>query len=238
VSRRPRGRERLIVALDTGVAAEALGWAEALRGEVGLVKVGLELFAAAGPDIVRDLRGRGLGVFLDLKLHDIPATVAGAVAAHARLGVEMTTLHAAGGRAMLLAAVAARDRSASPGLRLLAVTVLTSLDAAGLAEVGVSDSPAARAEALAVLALRCGADGAVCSPLEAERLRSRCGEGFLLVTPGVRPAGAGADDQARVATPAEAVRRGADYLVVGRPITRAADPRAAARDLVASLGEI
>ena len=231
----PRGRDRLIVALDTHDPRVALGWAEMLRDEVGLFKVGLELFSCAGPAVVEELRRRGLRVFLDLKLHDIPATVSRCVEALAGLGVEMTTLHASGGRAMLRAAAEARDRRPTGSLRLLAVTVLTSLDAAALAEIGMGDHPEERAAALAGLAAECGLDGVVCSPLEAERLRAASPEGFLLVTPGIRPAGQPAGDQARVATPAEAVRRGADYLVVGRPIIRANDPRAAAQEIAAIL---
>jgi len=225
---------RIIVALDTPDPTIAVGWAEALRGEVGLVKVGLELYSAAGPDLVRDLVGRGLRVFLDLKLHDIPNTVARSVNAIARLGVELTTLHASGGRGMLEAAAAARDQ-APGGLRLLAVTVLTSLDAEALEELGHQGTPEERAVTLATLAASAGIDGAVCSPAEVARLRATCPPGFLLVTPGVRPAGHSADDQARIATPADAVQRGADYIVVGRPITRDPDPRAAARRVADSL---
>jgi len=230
----PRGRERLIVALDTADLATAVRWTEALRGEVGLVKVGLELFSAEGPRGLERIGAVGIPIFLDLKLHDIPNTVAGAISTLARSAVALTTLHAAGGRRMIEAAATARDRSGTP-LRLLAVTVLTSLDEAALAEIGIAGGATERAVAWSLLAASAGADGAVCSPLEAARLRAELPAGFLLVTPGIRPAEAPADDQARTATPLQAVRNGADYLVVGRPVTRAADPAAAARLLAAGL---
>ncbi len=230
----PPGSQRLIVALDTHDPDVALGWAESLRGSVGLFKVGLELYSAAGPGVVEELRRRGHRVFLDLKLHDIPHTVGRAVQSIASLGVEMTTLHASGGSAMLLAAAAARDRAAA-ALRLLAVTVLTSLDAAALREMDMEGSPEARTEILARLAARAGIDGAVCSPLEVARLRAASPPGFLLVTPGVRTPDQPADDQARKAEASEAVRWGADYVVVGRPIRGDPDPPAAARRLGASL---
>ena len=199
------------------------------------MKVGLELFSTAGPTLVRDLRELGLRVFLDLKLHDIPNTVARSIEALAPLGVEMTTLHATGGRAMLQAAAAARDRLAPASPRLLAGTVLTSLDGPALAEGGLGDRPGERAASLAALAADCRLDGVVCSAREARRVRAASPDGFLLVTPGIRPAGSATDDQARVATPVEAVREGADYVVVGRPVTRAADPRAAARRIAETL---
>jgi orotidine-5'-phosphate decarboxylase len=227
-----RGRERLIAALDTSDVRVALRWAEQLRDEVGLVKVGLELFTVAGPPVLQELHRRGLRVFLDLKLHDIPNTVARTVRVLSGYGVDMTTLHASGGRAMIEAAAAARGGG---GLRLLAVTVLTSLDASSLAEIGMGDRPAERVDALARMAAGAGADGVVCSPLEAAALRRSLPGDFLLVTPGVRPPGADAGDQARVATPREAVEAGASYLVVGRPITGAPDPAAAARAIVATL---
>ena len=228
------GPDRIILALDTSDAAEALGWADLLHGLVGRFKVGLQLFTSAGPEVLRSLSERGLRVFLDLKLHDIPHTVERSVEGLGSYGVEMTTLHVSGGRRMLEAAAAARDRRA-PDLRLLAVTVLTSLDAAGLAEVGIRGRPDDAAERLALLAASSGLDGAVCSPAEVARLRAACPPGFLLVTPGVRTADEARQDQARVASAADALAWGADYVVVGRPITRAADPSAAARRLAASL---
>ena len=225
---------RIIVALDTPDPDQALEWADSLRGEVGVVKVGLELFTRAGPALVRELRAREHRVFLDLKLHDIPHTVRRSVVSIASLDVQMTTLHAAGGSAMLRAATEARNQADS-SLQLLAVTVLTSLDDDALEEIGLRGPASRRVPALASLAAACGVDGAVCSPLEAAAVRRAAGAGFLLVTPGVRPAGASHDDQARASTPAAAVRNGADYIVVGRPITRADDPCAAARRIAAEL---
>ncbi len=221
------GGARIIAAIDTADLARA----EALAGVLappacGMLKVGLELFGAAGPEAVRRLAARA-PVFLDLKLHDIPNTVAGAVRALAPLGPALLTLHAAGGPAMIAAArEAAESGAARPAL--LAVTVLTSLDAATLAATGIAGGTVQQVLRLARLALDAGADGLVCSPQEVARLRDAFGAAPLLVVPGVRPAGSAAGDQARVATPAEAVRAGADWIVVGRPITGAADPAAAA----------
>jgi orotidine-5'-phosphate decarboxylase len=188
--------------------------------------VGKELFTRCGPQLVAALAGRGYQVFLDLKFHDIPNTVAAACAAAADLGVWMINLHASGGAAMM---AAARERLAAlsnPPL-LIAVTVLTSLDADDLAAIGCPGEPAERVLQLAELAKRAGLDGVVCSPREAAAVRRICGPGFRLVTPGVRPAGAATGDQKRVMTPGEAVAAGADYLVIGRPITAAPDPLAA-----------
>lgn len=231
---------RIIVALDYPGAAPALELAARLDPSRCAVKVGKELFVAAGPEVVRELVVRGFNVFLDLKFHDIPNTVAGACAAATRLGVWMLNVHASGGRAMLEAARQAVDSAADAnGLRrplVIGVTVLTSLDAAGLAETGVADAPARQALRLARLARDCGLDGVVCSALEAPELRASLGSSFALVTPGIRPAGAAAADQARVVTPAEAIARGADYLVIGRPITAAADPLTALAAIDASLG--
>ncbi|MBS0326663.1 MAG: orotidine-5'-phosphate decarboxylase [Proteobacteria bacterium] len=232
---------RLIVALDSADAAAALALAARLDPRRCAVKVGKELFVAAGPQVVREIVARGFNVFLDLKFHDIPNTVAGACAAAARLGAWMIDVHAAGGRAMLAAARNAIDDDArttgrSPPL-LVAVTVLTSLDAAALAETGVAEPPVRQALRLARLARECGLDGAVCSAQEAPELRAAFGASFTLVTPGIRPAGAPSADQARVVTPADAVARGADYLVIGRPITAAPDPLAALAAIDASLGD-
>jgi orotidine-5'-phosphate decarboxylase len=214
----------LVVALDTDDLERALGWSRAAGEAAGMVKVGLELFGAAGPAAVRALAGEGRRVMLDLKLHDIPVTVAGAVRAAAAHGAELVTVHALGGPAMLAAAV----RAAPPGCRLAAVTILTSAGPGELAAAGLP--PAAEAvPRLADLAVEAGCQAIVCSPLEAAALRARLGPAVELVCPGVRPAGAVAgEDQARVATPAAAVRAGADRIVVGRPITGAADPAAAA----------
>ncbi|TAN22945.1 MAG: orotidine-5'-phosphate decarboxylase [Acidobacteria bacterium] len=215
--------DRIILALDVAGEAAALAWVERVGRRVGLVKVGLELFVAAGPALVRKLRQRGIGVFLDLKLHDIPNTVAGAVRAAARCDVQMLTVHAAGGAAMLAAAAAA----APPGLTLLGVTVLTSLDAAALQELNLPSTAAERVVAWARLCQRQGLGGIVCSAQEAAVVRQASGGGVKLIVPGIRPAGSTTGDQARVATPADAIRAGADYLVLGRAVTAAADPEAA-----------
>jgi len=224
--------QRVIVALDTPDAGQALDLARSLRPDILWFKVGLELFTSAGPGVVQELRGLGASVFLDLKLHDIPNTVARAVESISRMGVEMTTLHGGGGQAMMEAAVKAR---AEHGPALLAVTVLTSMDAAALQDVGVAATPEAQVLRLAELAAECGVDGAVCSPLEVARVRAAACEKFLLVTPGIRMTGDSQDDQVRVASPALALRQGADFLVVGRPITQAPDPAAAARRLLQTL---
>jgi orotidine-5'-phosphate decarboxylase len=227
---------RLVVALDTPSREQALAWARSLRGRVGLVKVGLELFTAAGPALLGELAALGVGVFLDLKLHDIPNTVERAARNCARLGVRLITVHAAGGRAMLTAAAAGAAAGATGERpRVLAVTVLTSLDDAALDELGIPGGAAARVLAWATLAHRAGCDGVVCSPQELAELRRRLGAGFILLAPGIRPAGAEVGDQRRVATPAAAMAAGADYLVVGRPITAASDPVAAAEAIVAEL---
>jgi orotidine-5'-phosphate decarboxylase len=208
--------------------------ARQLRGAAGIFKVGSQLFTAEGPRAVQKLAGLGFDIFLDLKFHDIPNTVAGAVAAAAKLPrVRLLTLHAAGGIKMMQAA-----REAVAGLNvdgkktrpaLLAVTVLTSFDAKALRSIGMSGSTSSRALALARLAKQAGMDGVVASSHEVHAIRQACGEKFLIVVPGVRPPGASLDDQSRVATPAECIRAGADYLVVGRPITAAPNPRIAAR---------
>ncbi|MGH9480518.1 MAG: orotidine-5'-phosphate decarboxylase [Terriglobales bacterium] len=217
--------DRLILALDAADRDTALEWVRGLRPELRWVKVGLELFVAAGPELVRTLRGQGLEVFLDLKLHDIPNTVAGAVRAAARLEVQMLTLHAGGGKPMLEAAVAAAREAPKPPL-LLGVTVLTSLGPADLQALDLPGSAADRVLAWAGLSQAAGLGGVVASGHEAAELRRRF-PGLKLVVPGIRPAGAQPQDQARVMTPAAALRAGADYLVVGRAITAAADPRAA-----------
>jgi orotidine-5'-phosphate decarboxylase len=226
---------RLIVALDTADLTRALDLAAALAPpRCGLLKAGLELFGAAGPEAVRRL-GRLAPVFLDLKLHDIPNTVAGAVQAVMLLRPAMLTLHAAGGAAMIEAARRAANGTSAPRPALLAVTVLTSLDEAALGATGVTGGLAAQVQRLGRLAMAAGADGLVCSPQEVAPLRDALGAAPLLVVPGVRPAGTAAGDQARIATPAEAVAAGADWIVLGRPITGAADPAAAAAAIAASL---
>lgn len=234
---RPRGpAARLIAALDVADTGAAVRLCTSLRGEVGLVKLGLEFFAAEGPAGVRAVSACGLPVFLDLKLHDIPNTVAGAVRAVLGLRPAMLTLHAAGGQAMLEAARAAAEAAGTARPMLLAVTVLTSQSAAALAATGVSDGPVQQVLRLARLADSAGIDGLVCSTAEVAPVRAALGERLALVVPGIRPAGGPADDQARVATPAAAVAAGADWLVVGRPITRAADPAGAARAIAESIG--
>jgi orotidine-5'-phosphate decarboxylase len=229
----------IIVALDFASPDEALALARRLDPMLCAVKVGKELFTAGGPEVVRKLTDRGFKLFLDLKFHDIPNTVAQACAAATRLGVWMLNVHASGGRAMLTAArqavaeAASAQRAAAP--LVIAVTVLTSLDAAGLAETGVAASPADHAVHHARLAQSCGLDGVVCSAAEAPAMRAALGPAFVLVTPGIRPAGSAADDQARIVTPAQAIAAGADHLVIGRPITRAADPIAALHAIHRSL---
>jgi orotidine-5'-phosphate decarboxylase len=225
---------RIIVAFDVATEREALELAAQLDPGLCRAKVGLELFSAAGPRVVTALRERGFDVFLDLKFHDIPTTVARACAAAAELGVWMLNVHALGGAKMLQAARDTIDRSRHKPL-LIAVTLLTSHDDAALAEIGFPGDIAAEVTRLAGLARTCGLDGVVCSPREATALRRRFGDAFKLVTPGVRPAGGGTQDQARTLTPSEALAQGADYLVIGRPITRAADPGAALVAIAASV---
>lgn len=232
-------RDRLIVALDVDTEKAALSLAGKLAGTVGLFKIGLELLTAAGPAVVRNVREQtGVSVFFDGKFHDIPNTVAGAVRAAVRAGAAMLNVHAAGGVDMMraakeAAAEAAESEGGSPPV-VLGVTVLTSIDAETLAAAGVPGSPGEQVVRLACLARLAGLDGVVASPQELERLRRECGEDFLLVTPGIRPATAAVDDQKRVATPEAALLAGADYLVIGRPIRAAADPAAAAREIIES----
>lgn len=225
-------RKRLIVALDVPGAEQAMKLAHKLAGHVGLFKVGLELFIAEGADLVRELAKAGTPVFLDLKFHDIPNTVSRAISAAGNLGVGMINVHASGGREMMLAARQAVD--ALPGKKpiLLAVTVLTSLDENNLREVGVGQSPEKQVLRLAELAAGCGLDGVVASAREVPRIKEICGVDFLTVTPGIRPSGGTVGDQKRVMTPAKAIESGSDYLVIGRPITGADDPVAAADAIV------
>jgi orotidine-5'-phosphate decarboxylase len=226
-------RDRLIVALDVPNAVEACKLAGQIGEAAGTFKVGKQLFTAEGPQVVRDLVASGRRVFLDLKFHDIPNTVAGAVAAAAQLGVSMLTVHASGGSRMLKAAVEA----AGSGPMVLAVTVLTSLNDADMAEIGISGRVGEQALRMAALARSCGCPGIVVSPNEAAEIRRELGTGFAIVTPGIRPAGSQAGDQARFATPANAIRAGATHLVVGRPITGEKDPAAAARAVLAEIDE-
>jgi orotidine-5'-phosphate decarboxylase len=223
--------DRLIVALDFPDTRAALALVDRLHGATRWFKVGLELYIAEGNSLVAELKQQGYSIFLDLKLHDIPNTVASAVRAATRLGVDMLTVHAAGGPEMITAAVGAAESR----LSLLAVTVLTSMDAVQLEAIGVTGTPAAQVDRLAIMALACGVSGFVCSPNEVASLRKRFGSEPLLVIPGIRPEGADVGDQRRVATPAAAIASGASYLVVGRPITRAVDPEAAARAILADM---
>jgi orotidine-5'-phosphate decarboxylase len=216
----------IIVALDYAQAEPALALARRLAPARCRLKVGKQLFTRAGPGVVGRLQERGFEIFLDLKFHDIPNTVAGACRAAAELGVWMVNVHASGGRKMLEAARESVDAFARPPL-LVAVTLLTSLDAADLRDTGVGGQPAEQVKRLALLAHECGLDGVICSPQELYTLAGVLPDSFLRVTPGVRPAGKGAGDQKRLATPAQALADGADYLVIGRPITEAADPAAA-----------
>lgn len=231
-------RNPIIVALDVPTAERALDLAARLAPAVGAFKIGSELFTHAGPDMVRRLRATGAPVFLDLKFHDIPNTVAKAVEAAVQLDVQMLTIHTSGGAAMITAAEqAAHAAAAARGTAVplvLGVTVLTSLDDPSLAEIGFSMGAAAQVERLALLAAKAGLRGLVCSPLELPRLRQRLPGSVQLVTPGIRPPDAAADDQKRTLTPAEAVAAGADWLVIGRPIYAAPDPRAAAERILAS----
>jgi orotidine-5'-phosphate decarboxylase len=227
-------RSRLIIALDVPDADSAASVVNRLDGRVSWFKVGLELFTAAGPAVLEPILMRGHRVFLDLKFHDIPNTVAGAVRSAASLGVHMMTIHASGGPAMLTAARQALDGRANPP-ELLAVTVLTSMDNAQLAATGVDRNAASQVELLGRIGVAAGYRGFVCSPQEVSRMRALTGPKGILVVPGVRPAGAGTGDQKRIATPDEALRQGASYLVVGRPVTQAPDPAEAAEAIVAEM---
>jgi len=220
----------LIVALDVNSRQEAEEKVKTLGDAVSFYKIGLELYTAEGPDVVKAVKAFGKKVFLDLKFHDIPRTVERAVASGGRLGVDLMTIHAAGGRAMVRAAADAAAAFGAVGPRILAVTVLTSLDASDLEDIGVvGRTPAEQVKAMGKLALDNGAAGIVCSPKEVRAMRDLLGPGALLVTPGVRPAGSAVGDQKRVSTPGDAVRDGSTHLVVGRPILAAPDPVAAAR---------
>ncbi len=233
-------KQRIVAALDVPGASEAEALAEELSGEVGFLKIGLELFCAEGPPLVLSL-GKRAPIFLDLKLHDIPQTVESAARQLGRLGVALLTVHASGGAAAVEAAVRGAARGASAAgvapPKILAVTVLTSLDAAALASIGFREEPERTVLRLGRLAREAGAGGLVCSPLEVAALRRELGGEPLLVVPGIRPAGAAAGDQARRATPGEAIRAGADLLVIGRPLRDGGAPRAAARRLAEEIAE-
>lgn len=230
----PLTRAPIAVALDTADLANAVRWATAVAEHVSTAKVGLELFCAAGAGAVEKIRASAdLDILLDLKLHDIPATVAGAARAVAALAPTYLTVHAAGGAAMIAAAA-----EALPETRITAVTVLTSLSADDLARIGICGPPEAAVVRLAILAVEAGARAIVCSPQEVAPVRAAVGPAIMLITPGVRPAGANPDDQARIATPSQALADGADLLVIGRPITGAADPGGAAAAIAASVRSV
>lgn len=237
VSQLEAARDRLIVALDVPHPAAALALVDQLEGTCRWFKVGLELFVAAGPSILDPLVARGHSVFLDLKFHDIPNTVAGAVRSAARLGARMINVHAGGGPAMLAAAHEALEGLADPP-QLLAVTVLTSMDQAQLQAAGTVRTPAEQVELLTRMALEAGIRGFVCSAEEVGRVRTLTGPEGVLVTPGIRPAGSALNDQKRIHTPAEALRQGATHLVVGRPITQTADPAAAAEAILNEMAAV
>jgi orotidine-5'-phosphate decarboxylase len=223
---KPAADPKIIVALDYADAASALTLVQGLDPKQCRLKVGKELFTAAGPQLVETLVTRGFGVFLDLKFHDIPNTVAKACEAASRLGIWMLNVHASGGREMMLAAREGVSKSGNNPL-LIAVTVLTSMDQASLKQIGIDNTLENHVLNLAQLTQGAGLDGVVCSAKETTLLRKHLGPDFCLVTPGIRPANATPDDQSRVVTPMEALRMGASYLVIGRPITQAADPLAA-----------
>ncbi len=232
-------KQRLIFALDVDSFAAAQRWVEILAGEVGMFKVGKQLFTRCGPEVVRMITAAGGEVFLDLKYHDIPNTVAKAGVEAARLGVKMFNVHTLGGRTMMeqvvreVAAATAAENLPLP--IMLGVTILTSSSDSDLDEVGIAAPVAEMVPRLAHLAQQSGLSGVVASAQELGLIRARCGDDFVVVTPGVRPASAASDDQQRIVTPAQAVAAGADYLVVGRPIAKAADPVAAARAIVAEM---
>ena len=221
--------DRLIVAADLSTRDEILALADEMRGVAGLIKIGLQAFVANGPSLVREVVDRGVRVFLDLKLHDIPNTVQHAVREAEKLNVAMLTVHASGGRTMLIAAN-------SDNLLVLGVTILTSLDDGSLCEIGFEDDVTMSVQRLAVLAKESGLRGVVASPLEIRAIRDACGDALTIVAPGVRPEGSDRGDQSRTMTPREAIAAGADYIVVGRPITEKKNRRDAAVRIIDSIG--
>ena len=227
-------RERIVLPLDVPDLASAAKWVNLLHGQVGVFKVGLQLFTSAGPDAVKLVHDAGAQCFLDLKLHDIPATVSHAVASAIGLGVEYLTVHAANGRAALSQA---SEVARGSQLKLLAVTVLTSLDTLSLEEIGATEDPATLVLRRSALAIDSGITGLVCSPMECRAIRAAHGNEPVLVVPGVRPAGSNPGDQRRIATPAQAVQYGADLLVIGRPIRQASDPVAVTASIANEIRE-
>ena len=222
----------LITALDFPDSRRALETVDRIGPSCLWYKVGKELFTAVGPGIVQELKARGKKVFLDMKFHDIPNTVSKAIHSAASIGADLCNVHASGGAAMLTAAAEAARET---GILLVAVTVLTSMDEAELASIGLNVTPREQVKRLALLTQRCGVPGVVCSALELPDIHQCCGEGFVTVVPGIRPAGASADDQKRIMTPGQAARAGAAFIVVGRPITKADDPAAAAASCLQEL---
>lgn len=225
----------VVVALDYANRDSALAFVDRIDPRDCRLKIGKEMFTLFGPQLVRDLHQRGFELFLDLKFHDIPNTAAHAAAAAADLGVWMVNVHASGGARMMSAAREALVPFGKEAPLLIAVTVLTSMEASDLADIGITASPAEHAERLARLTQQCGLDGVVCSAQEAVRFKAELGQAFKLVTPGIRPTGSEAGDQRRIMTPPDAQRAGVDYMVIGRPITQAADPAQALRAILASL---
>lgn len=228
---------KIIIALDYSTTEPALALAEHLQPELCRLKVGKELFTAAGPAVLEKLMQRGFEIFLDLKFHDIPNTTAQACKAAAELGVWMVNVHALGGRKMLTAAADAIANTSKPP-KLIAVTMLTSMAQGDLADIGIQATPAEMVLRLATLTRDCGLDGVVCSAQEAAMLRKNCGTEFILVTPGIRPAQASLDDQSRVMTPQAALQAGSSYLVIGRPITQASDPLQALLNINKEIGVV
>jgi len=226
---------QILVAMDFDNSKACLDMADRLNPELCRLKVGKELFTVAGPQVVEGLMAKGFDIFLDLKFHDIPNTTAKAVKAAAEMGVWMVNVHASGGERMMAAARNELDKRTGPNPLLIAVTVLTSMEQSDLAQVGISCAPQAQVSSLAALAKTSGMDGVVCSAMEASMLSRELGSDFCLVTPGIRPANAAADDQRRIVTPADAIAAGSHYLVIGRPITQSADPVATCRDIAASI---
>lgn len=227
----------VVVALDYNNRDSALAFVDRIDPRDCRLKIGKEMFTLFGPQIVRDLQQRGFDIFLDLKFHDIPNTTAHAVAAAAELGVWMVNVHASGGARMMTAAREALRPFGNDAPLLIAVTVLTSMEASDLIDLGVTLSPAEHAERLARLTQNCGLDGVVCSALEAVRFKAELGQGFKLVTPGIRPQGSDAGDQRRIMTPEQALAAGVDYMVIGRPVTQASDPAATLKAINASLNK-
>ena len=225
--------EKIIVALDVASAPEAVRLAETLSPYVSFFKIGLQLFTAAGPAVVREVSKMGGKVFLDLKLHDIPNTVAGAIKSISDLGVQMTTIHLAGGSEMVRAAVKANRKD----MTLLGVTVLTSMDDQGLHEVGIGTGAGQQVDRMAALGINLGLTGLVTSPREVAQLRAHYGNKIVLVVPGIRPESVDASDQKRIMTPADAIAAGADYIVIGRAITAHSDPAAAVRQIIDDMAE-